>query len=63
MMIENLSHGSVCRYYAAAIQYGQQSVETKCLEWLERRLTSNATVELLRNIRYVSDVINRRKPF
>ena len=51
MMIEKLGNETVCRYYAAAIQYGQQSVEAKCLEWLERRLTSSATVELLRNIR------------
>ncbi|CAB3994466.1 germ cell-less -like 1 [Paramuricea clavata] len=57
MMIENLGSETVCRYYTAAIQYGQQSVETKCLEWLERRLTSlerrltsSAIVELFRNI-------------
>lgn len=50
MMIENLNSQTVCRYYAAAVQYGQLLVETNCTEWLERRLTSSATVELLKDI-------------
>ena len=52
MMIENLNSESVCRHHAAAVQYGQLAVEMKCIEWLERRLTSSATVELLNDLKY-----------
>ena len=51
IMVENINADTVCRYYTAAVQYGQLSVVNKCVQWLERRLTSTTTVKLLKEIR------------
>ncbi|XP_031565916.1 germ cell-less protein-like 1 [Actinia tenebrosa] len=49
-MQDTINNHTVCEYISAARQYGETEVEKKCLEWLERRLTSSWTVALLKEI-------------
>jgi len=49
----------VCTYYAAATLYCEETLQTKCVEWLERRLTSETSVTLLKDIRWVQTIVQR----
>lgn len=53
LMKETINSQTVCQYYTAAKRYGETELETKCIEWLERGLTSIWTVSLLKEIRFV----------
>ena len=53
-MMETINRATVCAYHAAATQYCEAQVQRTCLEYLERRLTSETTVCLLKDIRWVS---------
>ena len=50
-MMETINKTTVCTYYAAATQYCEDQLQTKCVEWLERRVTSETSVTLLKDIR------------
>lgn len=50
-MMETINRATVCAYHAAATQYCEAQVQRTCLEYLERRLTSETTVCLLKDIR------------
>lgn len=49
-MMETINKSTVCAYYAAATHYCEAELRTKCVEWLERRLTSETSVSLLKDI-------------
>lgn len=49
-MMETINKSTVCAYYAAATHYCEAELWTKCVEWLERRLTSETSVSLLKDI-------------
>ena len=51
-MIETINRATVCAYHVAATQYCETEVQTKCVKWLERRLTSETSVSLLKEIRW-----------
>lgn len=51
-MIETINRTTVCAYHVAATQYCETEVRAKCVKWLERRLTSETSVSLLKEIRW-----------
>ena len=51
-MIETINRATVCAYHVAATQYCETEVQIKCVKWLERRLTSETSVSLLKEIRW-----------
>ena len=51
-MIETINRATVCAYHLAATQYCETEVQAKCVKWLERRLTSETSVSLLKEIRW-----------
>ena len=51
--METINRATVCAYHVAATQYCEVQVQSKCVEWLERRLTSETSVSLLKDIRWV----------
>ena len=53
-MIETIQRETVCAYHTAATQYCETVLQRKCVEWLERRLTSETSVSLLADIRCVT---------
>lgn len=56
-MMETINKTTVCTYYAAATLYCEETLQTKCVEWLERRLTSETSVTLLKDIRWVQTIV------
>lgn len=64
-MIETINRATVCAYHAAATQYCEVKVQSKCVEWLERRLTSETSVSLLKDIsiELMSKVVNSQGLF
>lgn len=64
-MMETINKTTVCTYYAAATQYCEDQLQTKCVEWLERRVTSETSVTLLKDIsiELMSQVINSQGLF
>ena len=51
-MVETINRATVCAYHAAATHYCETEVRAKCVKWLERRLTSETSVSLLKEIRW-----------
>ena len=51
-MVETINRATVCAYHVAATQYCETEVQAKCVKWLERRLTSETSVSLLKEIRW-----------
>ena len=51
VMMETINRATVCTYQVAATQYCETQVQSKCVEWLERRLTSETSITLLKDIR------------
>lgn len=64
-MIETINRATVCAYHVAATQYCETEVQTKCVKWLERRLTSETSVSLLKEIsvELMSEVVNSQELF
>lgn len=65
VMMETINRATVCTYQVAATQYCETQVQSKCVEWLERRLTSETSVTLLKDIsiRLMSDLVNSQELF
>ncbi|XP_059586581.1 germ cell-less protein-like 1 isoform X3 [Alligator mississippiensis] len=60
-MKETINAKTVCGYYNSAGTYGLDSVKKKCLEWLLNNLMTHQSVELFKELSFVSSSINLMK--
>lgn len=65
VMMETINRATVCTYCLAATQYCEATVKSKCVEWLERRLTSETSISLLKDISIglMSEIVNSQELF